>query len=161
MSSTPQESTVVGKRLLDAGYVLPAVPEPRADYLPAKTVGDFVYLSGQVPFVDNELQIRGRVGDEVSEEAGAGQAALAALNALSAAHRHLGGLDELEMASMTVYVASAPTFHNQHLVADGASEVIGVAFGPHPRTSVGVTSLPLDAVVEVQLVLLVRRTHSG
>ena len=161
MTSTPQESTVVGKRLMDAGYVLPAVPEPRADYLPAKTVGDFVFLAGQVPFVDNELQIRGRVGDEVSQEAGASQAALAALNALSAAHRHLGGLDEVEVASMTVYVASAPTFHNQHLVADGASEVIRAAFGPHPRTSVGVTSLPLGAAVEVQLVLMVRPTHSG
>ncbi|MGW9630543.1 hypothetical protein ACWGST_07540 [Agromyces sp. NPDC055520] len=71
MTSTPQASTAVGKRLLDAGYVLPAVPEPRADYLPAKTVGDFVFLSGQVPFVDDELQVRGRVGDEVSEEDGA------------------------------------------------------------------------------------------
>lgn len=157
MTSTPQESTVVVRRLMDAGYVLPAVPEPRADYLPAKTVGDFVFLSGQVPFVDDELQVRGRVGDEVSEEDGVRQAALAALNALSAAHRHLGGLDDVEVASMTVYVASAPSFHDQHLVADGASKVVGVAFGPHPRTSVGVTSLPLDAVVEVQLVLLVRR----
>jgi enamine deaminase RidA (YjgF/YER057c/UK114 family) len=155
MTSTPQASTVVGKRLMDAGYVLPDVPEPRADYLPAKTVGGFVFLSGQVPFVDDELQVRGRVGDEVSEEAGAKQAAVAALNALSAAHHHLDGLEEVEVASMTVYVASAPTFSNQHLVADGASRVVGVAFGPHPRTSVGVTALPLDAVVEVQLVLLV------
>ena len=98
------------------------------------------------------------MGEEVSEKDGAKQAALAALNALSAAHRHLGGLDEVEVASMTVYVASAPSFSNQHLVADGASKVVGVAFGPHPRTSVGVTALPLDAVVEVQLVLLLRRT---
>jgi enamine deaminase RidA (YjgF/YER057c/UK114 family) len=157
MTSTPQASTGAGKRLIEAGYVLPAVPEPRADYLPAKTVGEFVFLSGQVPFVDNELQVRGRVGDEVSQEEGANQAALAALNALSAAHRHLGGLDDVEVASMTVYVASAPTFSDQHLVADGASKVVGVAFGPHPRTSVGVTALPLDAAVEVQLVLLVRR----
>ena len=156
MTSTPQASTVVGRRLMDAGYVLPAVPEPRADYLPAKTVGDFVFLSGQVPFVDNELQVRGRVGDEVSEEDGTHQAALAALNALSAAHRHLGGLDDVDVASMTVYVASAPNFSNQHLVANGASKVVGVAFGPHPRTSVGVTALPLDAAVEVQLVLRLR-----
>ena len=158
MTSTPQTSTVVGTRLMDAGYVLPAVPEPRADYLPAKTVGDFVFLSGQVPFVDNELQVRGRVGGEVSEEDGTKQAALAALNALSAAHRHLGGLDEVDVASMTVYVASTPDFSNQHLVANGASTVVGVAFGPHPRTSVGVTALPLDAAVEVQLVLMLRRT---
>ena len=96
------------------------------------------------------------MGEEVSEKDGAKQAALAALNALSAAHRHLGGLDEVEVASMTVYVASAPSFSNQHLVADGASRVVGVAFGP--RTSVGVTALPLDAAVEVQLVLMLRRT---
>jgi enamine deaminase RidA (YjgF/YER057c/UK114 family) len=156
MASTPQESTVVGRRLLDAGYVLPSVPEPRADYLPAKTVGTFIHLSGQVPFVDNELQVQGRLGEGVSEEVGTGQAALAALNALGAAHAHLGGLDDVDVASMTVYVASAPTFHNHHLVANGASRVIGAAFGPHPRTSVGATSLPLNAVVEVQLVLVVR-----
>jgi enamine deaminase RidA (YjgF/YER057c/UK114 family) len=156
MASTPQESTVVGRRLLDAGYMLPAVLEPRADYLPAKTVGTFVHLSGQVPFVDNELQVQGRLGEGVSEEVGTGQAALAALNALGAAHAHLGGLDDVDVASMTVYVASAPTFHNHHLVANGASRVIGAAFGPHPRTSVGATSLPLNAVVEVQLVLVVR-----
>lgn len=156
MAPTPQESTVVGRRLLDAGYVLPAVPRPRADYLPAKTVGNFVYLSGQVPFVENELQVQGRLGEDVSEEVGASQAALAALNALGAAHAHLGGLDGVDIASMTVYVASAPNFHNHHLVANGASKVIGAAFGPHPRTSLGVTSLPLNAVVEVQLVLSIR-----
>ncbi|WP_448809028.1 RidA family protein [Agromyces bauzanensis] len=156
MNPLPQESTIVGKRLMDAGYVLPAVPEPRADYLPAKTVGGFVYLSGQVPFVENELRVQGRLGEDVSEEAGANEAALAALNALSAAYTLLGGLDDVDVASVTVYVASAPSFHNHHLVANGASKVIGVAFGPHPRTSVGVTSLPLNAVVEVQLVLAVR-----
>jgi enamine deaminase RidA (YjgF/YER057c/UK114 family) len=156
MTARPQESTVVGKRLMDAGYVLPDVPEPRADYLPAKTVCSFVYLSGQVPFVENELQVQGRLGEDVSEEAGANQAALAALNALSAAYALLDGLDDVEVAGVTVYVASAPTFHNHHLVANGASKVIGVAFGPHPRTSVGVTSLPLNAAVEVQLVLAVR-----
>jgi enamine deaminase RidA (YjgF/YER057c/UK114 family) len=121
-SSTPQKSTLVGKRLMDAGYALPSVPEPRADYLPAKTVGDFVYLSGQVPFVDNELQVQGRLGEGVSEETGTGQATLAALNALGAAHAHLGTLDDVDVASMTVYVASAPTFHNHHLVANGAIE---------------------------------------
>lgn len=156
MTSTSQESTVVGRRLLEAGYVLPAVPQPRADYLPAKTVGGFVYLSGQVPFVENELQAQGRLGEDVSEEVGTTQATVAALNALGAAHAHLGGLDDVDLASMTVYVASAPTFHDHHLVANGASKVVGVAFGPHPRTSVGVTSLPLNAVVEVQLVLSLR-----
>lgn len=156
MTSTSQEFTVVGRRLLEAGYVLPAVPQPRADYLPAKTVGGFVYLSGQVPFVENELQAQGRLGEDVSEEVGTTQATVAALNALGAAHAHLGGLDDVDLASMTVYVASAPTFHDHHLVANGASKVVGVAFGPHPRTSVGVTSLPLNAVVEVQLVLSLR-----
>jgi enamine deaminase RidA (YjgF/YER057c/UK114 family) len=156
MAPTSQVSTVVGRRLMDAGYMLPAVPQPRADYLPAKTVGGFVYLSGQVPFVENELQVQGRLGEDVSEEAGTSQAALAALNALGAAHAHLGGLDDVDLASMTVYVASAPSFHNHHLVANGASKVVGVAFGPHPRTTVGVTSLPLNAVVEVQLVLSLR-----
>lgn len=155
MTARPQESTVVGKRLMDAGYVLPDVPEPRADYLPAKTVGGFVYLSGQIPFVENELPVQGRLGEDVSEEVGVSQAALAALNALSAAYALLDGLDDVEVAGVTVYVASAPTFHNHHLVANGASKVIGVAFGPHPRTSVGVTSLPLNAAVEVQLVLAV------
>ena len=82
---------------------------------------------------------------------------MAALNALSAAHRHLGGLDEVEVASTAVYIASAPSFSNQHLVADGASKVVGITSAP-PAHLRGRNALPLDAVVEVQLVLLLRCT---
>ena len=138
---------------MDAGYVLPSVPEPRADYLPAKTVGNFVYLSGQVPFVDNELQVQGRLGEGVSEEAGDRPGRVGRPERAGRSRRISARWMRSRSASMTVYVARAPTFHNHHTRGERREQSCRSAAMALTRVLLGVTSLPLNAVVEVQLVL--------
>lgn len=135
---------------------LPPPPAPGADYVRAKRSGSLLFLAGQLPFVDGRLPGTGRLGDAVDLEQGRELARLAALNALAVADAELGGLEDVTVVSLTVYVSSDPGFTLQHLVADGASgvlrEVLGER-GAHPRTAVATPVLPLDSPVEVQLVL--------
>ncbi|MGM0384804.1 MAG: RidA family protein [Actinomycetota bacterium] len=148
------------QRLAELGITLPPVPAPVAAYVPAVRIGDLVYTSGQLPFVDGALVATGRVGAVVDEADAAGAARIAALNALAAAAAVAGGIDAVErVVRVTVFVASTHDFHAQPAVANGASHLIGEVFGDagaHARSAVGVGSLPLDAPVEVELLVKVR-----
>lgn len=146
-------------RLAELELKLPPVPAPVAAYVPATRVGDLVYSSGQVPSVAGELVATGKVGAEVSVETGADCARTAVLNALAAVSEVAGGVDEIErVVRVVIYVASAPDFTGQPQVGNGASTVLGEIFGEagrHVRSAVGVAVLPLDAPVEVELVVQV------
>jgi len=145
------------ERLAELGLSLPAVPIPVAAYLPATRFDDLVFTSGQLPTVDGALIATGRVGAEVSPEEAYACARTAALNALAAVADHTGDLDVItRVIKVVVYVASAPGFTSQPQVANGASELLAAVFGEagrHARSAVGVTSLPLNAPVEVELVV--------
>jgi len=148
--STPTE------RLAALGLTLPPVAAPVAAYVPAVRTGNYVYTSGQLPFVDGKLQGTGKVGDAVAPEDAASFARIAALNALAAAAGVAGGLDRIaRVVKVTCFVASAPGFTGQAQVANGASEllieVLGDA-GRHARSAVGMAVLPLDTPVEVELI---------
>lgn len=148
------------RRLAELGITLPPVPRPVAAYVPAVRVGGLVFSSGQLPFLDGALVATGRVGS-VLDEAGAAEAArIATLNGLAAVAAVAGGIDEIErVVKVTVFVASTHDFHAQPAVANGASHLIGEIFGDsgaHARSAVGVAALPLDAAVEVELVVAVR-----
>lgn len=147
----------VAARLAELGLELPAVAKPVAAYVPAVTTGDLVYTSGQLPFVDGVLPATGKVGTEVSAGAAAAYARTCALNALAAAESAIGSLDRVTRVVKVVgFVASAPDFTGQPSVINGASELLGEVFGEagqHARSAVGVAALPLDAPVEVELVL--------
>lgn len=141
-----------------AGIELPAVVAPLASYVPARRSGDLIWTSGQLPMVNGELVARGKVGDTISAEEGAAAARTAALNAVAAVADEAGGVDSiLRVIRVVVYVASAPDFVGQPSVANGASELLAQIFGPengaHVRSAVGVSVLPLDAAVEVELVV--------
>ena len=144
-------------RLAELGLTLPTVPTPLAAYVPAVRTGSLVYTSGQLPLVDGTLAQVGKVGAEVSVEDAAACARVAALNALAAVAAELGDLDSVaRVLRVVVYVASAPDFTAQPAVANGASELLGHVFGEagrHARSAVGVTALPLDAPVEVEIVV--------
>jgi len=150
----------VAARLAELGISLPPVAAPVAAYVPAVRVGDMVYTSGQLPFVGGALTVTGRVGDEVTPEAAAAAARTATLNALAAVAAVAGGLDGVaRVVKVVVYVASAPGFHGQPAVANGASHLIGEVFGDagtHARSAVGVAALPLGSPVEVELVVALR-----
>jgi enamine deaminase RidA (YjgF/YER057c/UK114 family) len=147
----------VEKRLAELGLKLPVLAKPVAAYVPAIVTGNLVYTSGQLPFVDGVLQGTGKVGAEVSAEDAATYARTCALNALAAAASVIGSLDRVTRVVKVVgFVASAPDFSGQPGVINGASELLGEVFGEpgqHARSAVGVAVLPLDAPVEVELIL--------
>lgn len=147
-------------RLAALGLTLPAVAAPAAAYQPWARHGDLVHTAGQLPMQDGALAATGRLGDVHDTAAGAGFARLAALGILAiGAAVTDGDLDRLRVVELTVYVASTPGFHEQHLVANGASELLGEVLGDagvHARSAVGVAVLPLDAPVEVSARLAVR-----
>jgi enamine deaminase RidA (YjgF/YER057c/UK114 family) len=144
-------------RLCELGLTLPEVTPPLAAYVPALRVGDLVWTSGQLPMVDGSLVATGKVGAEVDPEDAAGLARICALNVLAAVKAEVGDLDEVTRVIKVVgYVASAPTFTGQPGVINGASQLLGEVFGDagrHARSAVGVAVLPLDAPVEVELVV--------
>ncbi|HVU60259.1 MAG TPA: RidA family protein [Mycobacteriales bacterium] len=152
----------VEARLAGSGLALPEVAKPVAAYVPAVLAGGLVWTSGQLPTVAGELVARGKVGAEVSAEDAAALARVCALNALAAIKAEIGDLDRVERVVKVVgYVASDPSFTAQPAVVNGASELLGTAFGPvgrHARSAVGVAVLPLDAPVEVEVVVQVKAT---
>lgn len=137
------------------GIELPQVATPIAAYVPASQIGDEVWTSGQLPLVNGELRITGKVVEQVNAEQAKGEARAACLNAIAAVASVAGGVDAISrVLRVVVYVASDPAFVDQAAVANGASELIGDIFGEagaHVRSAVGVSTLPLDACVEVEL----------
>lgn len=153
----------VADRLAELGLELPPVAAPVAAYVPAVLDGDRVWTSGQLPFVAGALPATGKVGlgpGLVPPEDAAGMARVCALNALAAVHSVIGDLDRVARVVKVVgFVASAPDFTGQPAVVNGASQLLGEVFGEagqHARSAVGVAVLPLDAPVEVELVVALR-----
>lgn len=146
-------------RLKELGLQLPAAPKPVAAYVPAVKTGDYVYTSGQLPFVDGELKYQGKAGGEVSEKEAYEAAKICAVNCLSVIRAQVGSLDRIgQVVKITGYVNSVPGFHGQSKVLNGASELMGQIFGQaghHARSAVGVSELPLGAVVEVEMLVKV------
>jgi enamine deaminase RidA (YjgF/YER057c/UK114 family) len=143
-------------RLTELGIELPAVVAPLAAYVPAVRTGNLVYTSGQLPMQSGELPLTGKVGAAVDPAAAKDLARTCALNALAAVHA-LVGIDAITRVVKVVgFVASAPGFNGQPGVINGASQLLGDVFGEagaHARSAVGVSELPLDAPVEVELIV--------
>jgi enamine deaminase RidA (YjgF/YER057c/UK114 family) len=146
----------VGDRIRELGYKLPSVPNPAGSYVPATSAGSLLFTAGQLPFEEGKLRYTGKVGNDVSVEAAKEAARLCALNAL-AAIAEAGSLENVRrVVKVTGYVASATGFNRQPEVINGASEFLGEVFGErgtHARSAVGVAELPLDAPVEVELIV--------
>jgi enamine deaminase RidA (YjgF/YER057c/UK114 family) len=149
--------SAIEDRMKELGLKLPTVSKPVAAYVPAIVTGNLVFTAGQLPFVDGKLEATGKVGAEVSAEDAAKLARTCVLNALAAASSVIGSLDRVtRIVKVVGFVASAPDFTGQPGVVNGASELLGEIFGEpgqHARSAVGVAVLPLDAPVEVELVL--------
>lgn len=143
-------------RLAQLGLTLPAVAKPLAAYVPAVRTGNLVYTSGQLPSVEGVLTHAGKVGSEVTPEDAKIAARTCALNALAAVHALVGVDAVTRVVKVVGFVASAPGFNGQPGVVNGASELLGEVFGDagvHARSAVGVSELPLDAPVEVELIV--------
>ena len=143
--------------LASMGLSVPDVAKPVAVYIPAVRSGNHVFTSGQLPMRFGELMVTGKVGGEVSEEEAVACAQQCALNAIAAVKAEIGDLDAVKrVVKVVCFVASEPTFTGQPQVANGASDLLGKAFGDagvHARSAVGVPVLPLDAPVEVEIIV--------
>jgi enamine deaminase RidA (YjgF/YER057c/UK114 family) len=148
------------ERLAALGLSLPPVVTPLAAYVPAVRSGNTVYTAGQVPMADGQLLSAGKVGAEVGAAEAAALARTCALNALAAAASVAGGVSAISrVVKVTGFVASAPDFTGQPQVVNGASELLLEIFGEagrHARSAVGVAVLPLNAPVEIELIVEVR-----
>jgi enamine deaminase RidA (YjgF/YER057c/UK114 family) len=147
----------VEDRLAELGLAVPDVVAPVASYVPAVRTGSYVYTSGQLPMRDGALMTTGKVGDAVSPEDAAACARQCALNAMAAVKAEIGDLDAVRrVVKVVCFVASEPEFTGQPQVANGASDLLGRAFGDsgvHARSAVGVPVLPLDSPVEVEIIV--------
>ena len=143
-------------RLRELGYELPGVAKPLASYVPAVRVGDQVWTSGQLPLVEGALPLTGKVGAEVTTEQAQEQARIAALNALAAIDAEVGLDNVSRVVKIVGFVASDPAYADQPVVINGASDLIGEVFGDagkHARSAVGVAALPINAPVEIELIV--------
>ena len=148
------------EKLKEMGIELPEAPKPLAAYVPAMRAGAFVYTSGQVPIAAGELKFKGKVGADLTEEQGYEAAKLCAVNCLSAVKTVTGSLDKIaQIVKVTGFVNSAPGFTGQPKVINGASEFFGQVFGDagmHARAAVGVSELPVNAAVEIEIVVMLK-----
>lgn len=150
----------VEERLAQLGLTLPEAPAPVASYVPAVKQGNWVYVSGQIPLRDGKVRVSGKVGSEVSLEDAQEEARQCALNALAIIKSVAGSLDNVErIVKVTGFVACSPDFTDAPKVVNGASDLFLEVFGDkgrHARAAVGVTALPLDVPVEVEVIAFVK-----
>jgi enamine deaminase RidA (YjgF/YER057c/UK114 family) len=150
-------SDTIEMRLRDLGIDLPASAAPAANYVPFARTGNLLFTAGQLPLRDGKLQATGLLGRDLDTAAGKEAAKLCAINVLAQAKAALGDLEKItRLVKITVFVASNPGFTEQHLVANGASDLlVGVLGerGKHARAAVGTASLPLNAAVEVEAII--------
>lgn len=141
-------------RLTQLGIVLPDAPAPVAAYVPARQVGQLLFVSGQIPLRDGQLMATGRVPDQVDEQTAVACARQCALNGLAVAKATLGSLDHIAgVVRVGCFVASEPGYGNQPVIANAASELLVEIFGDsgkHARAAVGSVSLPLNVPVEIE-----------
>ena len=145
------------KKLLEMGINLPEAAAPAAMYIPVKQVGNTVYVSGQTPKQGSSLAYTGQVGKERTVEEGTDAARICTINVLAALKGFLGDLDKVKnVVKLVVFVNSDPSFHDQHIVANGASGLMFEVFGEkgrHARSAVGMAQLPLNCTVEVEAIV--------
>jgi enamine deaminase RidA (YjgF/YER057c/UK114 family) len=147
----------IESRIKQIGLTLPYAPKPVAAYIPAKQTGKIVFTAGQLPMVNGELISKGLLGQDVEIDEANNAARICTLNALAAIKGVVGDLDRIKQIVRVVgYVASAPTFTQQPAVVNGASELLLDIFGEagkHARSAVGMAVLPLNASVEIELIV--------
>ncbi len=148
------------KRLKELEVIIPDAPKPLASYVPAVKSGEYVFTSGQLPMLNGVLQFPGQLGGAVSIDEGKQAARISAINCLGAVKTMTGTLDAVEqIVKVTVFVSCVPEFPNQPEVANGASDLLVEIFGDagkHSRSAVGVSALPRNACVEIEMIVKVK-----
>jgi enamine deaminase RidA (YjgF/YER057c/UK114 family) len=146
---------MIEEKLKELGIELPQPAKPLAAYIPGIRIGDKIMTSGQVPLQNGTIKYTGKVGKDLTEEEGKKAAEICVLNCLSIVNNIAGSLDAVSrIVKLTVFVNSAAGFTNQPEVANGASELVEKIFGEkgkHVRSAVGVSELPRNSAVEIEM----------
>jgi enamine deaminase RidA (YjgF/YER057c/UK114 family) len=144
----------IAARLAELGITLPTPPAPVASYVPLVRAGDFLIVSGQIPLEDGKLKYTGKLGADVDLATGQAAARLCAINLLAQVQAALGSLDNVvRVVRLGGFIACTPDFSDHSKIVNGASDLMVALFGDlgrHARTSIGVSSLPMNAAVEVE-----------
>ncbi|KQV33054.1 MULTISPECIES: RidA family protein [unclassified Rhizobium] len=151
-------SASIEARLKDLGITLPQAAAPAANYVPYVISGSHLYISGQLPMENGKIAVTGHLGDGVDVPTGQRAAELCAINILAQANAALNGdLGRIKrVVKLNGFVASVPSFVEQHLVLNGASNLIAGVLGDagkHARAAVGMAALPFNAAVEIDAVI--------
>ena len=148
---------MIEQKLFDLGIEIHEAPKPLASYIPVTKVGNLVFTAGQIPLKDGALAYEGKVGKDITIEEGAKAALLCTINCLSVIKTEIGSLDNIKrIIKVTVFVNSADGFTDQPKVANGASDLLVSVFGEagqHVRSAVGVSELPIDSSVEIEMIV--------
>ncbi len=151
---------MIEEKLKELGITIPDAPKPLAAYVPAVIAGDFVFTAGQLPMRDGKLLYEGKVDSDVPLEKAYEAARVCAINCLSAVKAAVGDLNKIgKIVKLSVFVASSENFTAQPAVANGASELMVEIFGEagkHARSAVGVSELPLNAPVEIEMIVKIK-----
>ncbi|HIE65843.1 MAG: RidA family protein [Nitrospira sp.] len=149
------------EKLNSLGLILPPAPHPVATYVPAIRSGNLLFLSGMIPLVEGKLPFTGKIGKVLTLEQGEEAARIALLNALAVIRAECGSLNQVtQIVRLSAHVASAEGFTEQSIVANAASELLIEIFGSigrHARLALGAANLPLDAPVELEMIVEVAR----
>jgi enamine deaminase RidA (YjgF/YER057c/UK114 family) len=160
MSESADKATLPSSRLMKMGLVLPDAAQPQFNYVPVVLHGDLAYVSGQLPKQDGEVRITGRVGDTVSLEVAQAAARICAVQALACLSQALGSIDRVtRIIRLSGFVASGFDFYQQPAVIDAASELMVEVFGEagrHARSAIGVSALPRNSSVELEVIAAFR-----
>ena len=147
---------MIEEKLKKLNIKIPVAPKPLASYIPVTRVGNLVFTAGQIPLENGTLKYKGKIGKEIDLETGKEAAKLCAINCLSVIKSEIDDLDKIKkIVKVTVFVNSADGFTYQPKVANGASDLLVELFeekGKHVRSAVGVSELPIDASVEVEMI---------
>jgi len=148
---------IAERKLEQMGIELPALSAPKAMYIPVRQTGNLLYVSGQIPMMNDKLLFTGKIGAERTLEEGQEAARVCTINILAALKAHIGDLDNIKcVVKLQAFVSSVVGFDKQHIVVNAASQllydVLGEA-GRHARTAVAVNQLPMDATVEIEAIV--------
>ena len=144
-------------KLKENEIILPTPPNPAGSYIPVVLTGNLAFVSGQIPIKDGNLKFTGKVPDEQSIETAQDAAKLCIINALAHLNAHLGTLDNItKIVRISGFVNSNPSFIEQPKIINAASDLLFEIFGEagkHSRIAVGVSSLPLNSTVEIDMIV--------
>ncbi len=148
---------MIDEKLASLNIILPSPPRPAGSYVPVVITGKLAFVSGQIPIKDGKIAFLGKVPNDLSIEDTQKAAKLCVINALAQLKNELGSLDRiLKIVRVSGFVNSAPEFTEQPKVINAASDLLYEIFGlkgQHSRIAIGVTSLPLNSCVEIDMIV--------